>query len=143
MSFQFSQNLLADIQSPSPSSPKSNSSLTTSQPASLTQNCDTQNYSQSQNLLAGQSQGYQNYPSYPSHQNYSQPNQFSQPQPNQFSQPQPRFQSQLSFSQPPSQFQSQGPSQLSARTPVSRFNSSPNTINLELAKVRSKDIYQL
>ena len=123
MSFQFSQNLLADLQS-SQSSQSSRAEMSASasqtaqtQPLLHSRNGSQQNTSQgslhSQNLLGSQSQDV--FP----------PPQHNIPQRPKF----PRSQSSQSLgpaSQPP-------PSFLASRVPYSRFNQTPASINISLA----------
>ena len=118
MSFQFSQNLLADLQSQSPNSSHSLSlpatqqilppSQNVSQPLALTSQSQTSLHSQ--NLLENQSQDY-----FPHPQNIRPRPKF------------PRSKSSQSLSH------QQQPSIIGSRVPFSRFNQAPSPLNISLA----------
>ena len=116
MSFQFSQNLLADLQSQSPNSSQSlpatqqilPPSQNVSQPLALTSQSQTSLHSQ--NLLENQSQDY-----FPHPQNIRPRPKF------------PRSKSSQSLSH------QQQPSIIGSRVPFSRFNQAPSPLNISLA----------
>ena len=118
MSFQFSQNLLADLQSQSPNSSHSLSlpatqqilppSQNVSQPLALTSQSKTSLHSQ--NLLENQSQDY-----FPHPQNIRPRPKF------------PRSKSSQSLSH------QQQPTIVGSRVPYSRFNQAPSPLNISLA----------
>lgn len=116
MSFQFSQNLLADLQSQSPNSsqsqPNTQQALPPSQNSSQPLISLSQTSIPSQNLLMNQSQDYH----FPLPQNIKPRVKF------------PRSKSSQSLS-----LQQQQPSMVRSRVPYSRFNQPPSSLNISLA----------
>jgi len=116
MSFQFSQNLLADLQSQSPNSSHSLSLPATQQILPPSQNVSqplmsqSQTCVQSQNLLENQSQEFFTHP-----QNFR---------------PRPKFPRSKSSQSVSHQ---QHPSIVGSRVPYSRFNQAPSPLNISLA----------